>query len=175
MAALFLFFLSGAPISAVGFVVYHDPGVVSGSHAPRLILEVCSIDTLTQILEHLLYIGPVFGGDNEVVGLVHFGKLLHLAIDYHSLGLEVCLVAADSQGDSFGRVVFEFVDPLFELLKALARGNLIDDDGSQCLAVVDGCDGIVLFLTGSVLGSAACTQIASLTFCPFSKATFFSR
>jgi hypothetical protein len=133
------------------------------------------VDALSNVFEHFLDALAVLGRNDEVVGVVALGKLLYLVGVDHPHALEIGLVACDGEGDSSRGVFLEFPDPLFDLFEALGGGDLIDDDGSQGLAVVDGSNRVVLFLAGSVLHSVSDTQMASLTLLPFSSSIFFSR
>lgn len=59
-------------------------------------------------------------------------------------------------------------------VEGLSGGDLVDDDGAVCVAVVDGGDCIVLLLAGGVLVViCGCTQMASLTALPLLSVTFF--
>lgn len=106
---------------------------------------------------------------------MELGELLHLIIVHLPHGLQVSLITGYSQHDALWRVLFQLAYPLLHLFEALPRGDFIGNDGTQSLSVVDGCNGVVLLLAGSVLDGGWRTQMASLTGCLFSSRIFFSR
>ena len=89
--------------------------------------------------------------------------------------LEVSLVAGYHEYDVFGAVLLEFLHPLFDLLEALLGGDVVHDDGSRGVLIVERGHGVELFLSGSVLRPVLHTQMASWMFSPRSNSIFFSR
>lgn len=110
------------------------------------------IDSIGQILEHLFDIGAVFGRYEIMRGVVLLGESLSLFIIDDSEIFKIGLVAGDGDDDFGGGVFFKFLDPLFDSLKGLMGDYLVGDDGAEGIFIVDGCDGVILLLSGGVLG-----------------------
>ena len=110
-----------------------------------------------------------------MIGVMQFRKLLDLVIIDFSESLEICLVASDGQGDSLRSVLLQLAHPFLNLFEALPRGDLIGDDGTKRLTVVDRCNSVVFLLSCCVLDGKGSTQMANLTVCLFSSCIFFSR
>jgi hypothetical protein len=71
---------------------------------------------------------------------VFFREALDIFLFDCSIIFEICLIAGDGEYEPFGRVEFELIDPLLDLLEALLEGDVVDDDGCDCIFVVDGGD-----------------------------------
>ena len=102
-----------------------------------------------------------------------FCELLDFCCFDDSFVLEIGFIASYYDGDSRRSVFLKLADPFLDLFEALPGGNLIDDNGSQSLAVVDGSNGVVFFLSGGVLTYQRGTQMANLMVLPFYNGTFF--
>ena len=108
-----------------------------------------------------------------MVGFTVLGILFGILLGYFSRNLKISLISSKSQHDSFGCVLLQFHDPFFSLVETFDGGDIIADDGSSGLAIVYRCNGVVLFLAGSVLDRRWNTQMVSLTCCSLSSLTFF--
>lgn len=65
-------------------------------------------------------------------------------------GGEIGLVPDYDDGCTGLSIVVDFLEPLFEVLEGLGLGEIEDDDGAHCAAVVCSCDGSEPFLPGSI-------------------------
>lgn len=85
-------------------------------------------------------LGPTLG--RELLGFLDVDP----ALVFH-----VGLVAGDHDDNILViSVVAQFANPLLDLVEGLGRYYLVDDDGAVCVAIVYGCDCIVLLLAGGV-------------------------
>ena len=110
-----------------------------------------------------------------MVGLVVVSVLLNRLYVHLPEVLQVSLVASYGQHDVLGGVLPQLADPLLYFFETLRRSDVIGDDGSHGLSVVDRGNCVVLFLPCSVLHGGGDTQMASLTLWWFSRTSFFSR
>ena len=108
-----------------------------------------------------------------MVGFTALGILFGILLGHFSRNFKISLVSSKGQDDSFGCVLLQFHDPFFSLVETFDGGDIIADDGSSGLAIVDGCNGVVLFLACGVLDRRGNTQMVSLTCCSLSSLTFF--
>lgn len=76
---------------------------------------------------------------------------------------EVSFVADEHDDDTLiGGMLVGFFDPLAEIFKGGAAGDVVDEDGSDCAAIVGSGDGLVGFLTGLDSRSITVSHICNL-------------
>ncbi len=117
----------------------------------------------------------------EVLQVVIGGELLCLVLLYLAHRLHVGLVASNVDDNVFVGVLLELARPLFDLsnpppylVEGLGRSNVVYDDGSVGISVVDGSYGVVFLLAGCVLRSESeVTHMASLITLLLERVTFF--
>jgi hypothetical protein len=85
------------------------------------------------------------------------------------LCLFVAFVADEDEGEGGWAVGFGFFEPLGDVEEAVAIGDVVDDDGSDCVAVVPSSDGLEALLSGLYKRILTVSQICnfmlfSLTF-----------
>jgi hypothetical protein len=73
-----------------------------------------------------------------MTGFVQFSVFLYLFIAHRSIHLQIGFISCDSQQDAITGIFLQFGNPLFNFVEALFGGDIIDDDGSNCISVVDG-------------------------------------
>jgi hypothetical protein len=79
------------------------------------------------------------------------------------LAFEVGLIGDQKTGDLIVGVGLGFVEPLGDVVEALAVGEVVDEDDADGSAVVAAGDGLESFLAGLRGGGGTVSQICSLT------------
>lgn len=69
-----------------------------------------------------------------------FGESLNIFLFDCSIIFEICLIPSNREYQPFRCIELELLHPLLDLLEALLESDVIDDDGCDCIFVVDGGD-----------------------------------
>lgn len=83
---------------------------------------------------------------------MQFSVFLYLVIIDLPNALQVGLVARYRQKNALWSMILELTHPFFHLFEAFPGGNFVCDDGSEGFSIVDWSDGVILFLSGRILG-----------------------